>query len=945
MSSSSTSPRGPEHGDVYVLTFGGLRLAVPEIEISHRPPRELLILARLLVARGKVVSTSMLVDTLWGDAPPASAFNQVQRHIGELRRLFEPRLAARSTGRMVLGVGEGYRLDISLVDSDIERSSRLWAKARASATAEALELYSEALALVAGPVLSGMPWTVLTRPEFEVIERDRVALALDAADCALAAGDSSTVLGAIEAIAAAAPLDERLQARLIRMLGRSERRADAIAVYDKTRQNLMQELEVAPSKALQSALDEVVKGDRADQDSGPNVPRRLPLSPASLVERVGIRSVLEDGTARASNGEPALIVVSGMAGIGKTTLAVEWAHSVADSFPDGQLFVNLGGFDRAGHALTISEALGHLLEDLGVSLAAIRGGEDERRDVYRRAIAGKRIIVVLDNATDAKQVRSLLPGSQGSLVIVTSRGQLTGLIVQDGAVSLSLSRLGAEESRELLTRRLGSARVAANRSAVDSIIASCAGLPLALALAAAASASGSANAMNDVAGGLAATASALDVLSLDATNDLRTTFEWSYRALTEDAAWVFQVASVHPGTQISLRALSSIANLDLGRTSAASAELVVSNMLTLVSKDQFALHDLLRVFASELAERAQVVEAAQIRLVEYYVHSTRRAFLSFGRPSVAELKSSPPITSAIAEFRAPDDAIRWFLTERQALIATFELALALGLDRSAALLALDWQPMRQTVDSAYELVESCELATEAAVRVGEPALEAELRRNMASHWGAAGQVERALGELESVLLSFRERGDEVGEANALRNMSELAHDRAAAVAYSERSVAAARRSGRSEILAVSLISYSDWLRDEASAQQLWDMSVEAEQLVNDSGSEYLRPYLNVNLALAHAFLGHYVEALAQIEAEEGSLDLEIQASHLAVTALALAGLGQPSPARAASNSFDSLVRDYPDFFLKVRDAHALRTHIDAALAASDEVDGSQPTGT
>ncbi|UOQ87757.1 NB-ARC domain-containing protein [Agromyces endophyticus] len=913
-----------------MLVFGGMRLSRPEADLAHRPPRERLILASLIAARGRTVSIGDLVDSLWGDAPPSTAVNQVQRHVGELRRLLQPELPPRATGTAVLGAGEGYRLDTAVVRSDLDLVAGLWEQARRREGADASSRYLEALGLAAGSPFSGLGWETLARPAFAAIERDRVALAIDAADCALELRNPSALTAAIERVATDAPLDERLQARLVTLLARSGRRADAIAVYDVARRRLWRELSIAPSAELQAAVDDVLSGDERDA-TGANVPRRLPLAPAAVVDRPGIRDLLEETTAAALRGEPAILAISGMAGIGKTTLAVQWAHAVADRFPDGQLFINLRGYAPPGEALSDTEALGQLLADLGGSVAGIQGGDAPLREAYRRAIGGRRMVLVIDNAADADQARSLLPGVPGCLVIITSRTHLLGMVVQDGAVPVPLRRLTDEESRRLLARRLGETRMQSDPASIDSIVASCGGLPLALALAAA-SAAGSREAMQEVADGLSAAASALDVLSLDADNDLRSTFEWSYRELSEDAARLFRLASVHPGVTHPRAALASIAEFDLARTSATLAELVGANMFVAVAKGEFAVHDLLRAYAHELAAGTDERVDAQRRLVGHYVHMTRRAYLAFGRPAVVDVESPAPVAEAITGFESSDDAVRWYLAERKAVLETFGVALQLGLDREAALIALDWRPIRQAVDAPSVMIDAIAQATEAAERCGDERLEVELRRDLAVNLGMSGDEAEAERHFELVLATYRAWGDHVGESNTLRNLGHIRADPSIRLALTRESVAAARRSGRSDILAISLVTHAYAVLVLGTTDELAALTAEAGQHVAASKSDYLAPYVAVYQAMVHARRREFAEALELVETTRDSLDVMVQAYRAMVTAIAAAGAGHRDQAYEASERFDRLVRDHEDFMTKDYETGILRPWIRDALA-------------
>jgi DNA-binding SARP family transcriptional activator len=897
-----------EQSDVHVTVFGGLKLLRPSIDLSPRPPRERLILARLVAAQGTPVSASELVDALWNDNPPTTAVNQIQRHIGELRRLLEPMLPPRASGSYVQAVGEAYRLNMSLCSSDLGDALELWRAARAASPAIAAQLYDDALSLVVEPPLPDLPWSMRERPEFAAIRRDRISLAIDAADFALRAGGNPTTLSSIEVIAADAPLDERLQSRLIALLARAGRRADAVHVFEATKTALFLELDMLPSAELLSAIN-VVLLKATELPPGPR--GRLPALPRAIVVRAQFDSVLEEATASAVAGNSALVVISGMAGIGKTTLALAWGHSVAPIFPDGQLLVDLRGFDGSSGSVSASAGLGRILEGLGVNLSGVRPDEAARREVYLGLMSNRRMVVILDNAGDVDQVRALLPDSPESLVIVTSRRQLSGLVVREGAVPVPLQRWDATASRELLARRLGSERLATAGDAVESIIASCGGLPLALALAAAASASHSH--VSDVAARLAATATALDVLSVDGSDDLRSTFEWSLEVVSQDAALVFGLASAHPGSQLSLSALAAVSGLELVRAGRAVSELFSANLLIRVAEDRYIMHDLLRIYARERASGGAHVAQAQKRLLLYYVHSMRQAYLAFGRPPVLDLLVVEP-SQQIEYFMSPKQAVAWFVAERQALSAVFHWAIAEGLDREAAFLALDWRPMIQTVEGAATILPLVKLATAAAARINEPRLEVELRRDLAHQLGSIGDQEQSTTEYETVLSAYRALGDLIGESNAWRNMALAGLGGSKKLKYARRAVEVARQSEDLGTLANALVTIAGAFAAPGSAREKAAAATEALRTIDKSGLEYLRPYAKCYLASAHVEMGNYQAALEAVEGMDEAGDPTLMRMLTGILTRAWAGLGDWKNASTALSSYDRAASSYSEYF-------------------------------
>jgi len=351
---------------------------------------------------------------------------------------------------------------------------------------------------------------------------------------------------------------------------------------------------------------------------------------ASFVGRSGHLRAL-DALLQDQGAAPTAVVISaiaGMAGVGKTALAVHWAHRVAGRFPDGQLYVNLRGFDPGGAGLDPGQALHGFLEAFGVPPARIPEDLAAQSGLFRSLLAGKRMLVLLDNARSAEQVRPLLPGSPGCLAIVTSRDKLAGLVATEGARPLALDLLTAADARDLLARRLGADRVAAEPAAIACIIAACARLPLALTIAAARAATSPTFPLAAIAAELREAASALDPFDAgESATDVRTVFSWSYRALSAPAARMFRLLGLHPGPDVAVTAAASLAAVPPGQARALLAELTRAHLLAEHAPGRYAFHDLLRAYASELAsaqecpaDRASAVH----RLLDHYLHREQR---------------------------------------------------------------------------------------------------------------------------------------------------------------------------------------------------------------------------------------------------------------------------------------------------------------------------------
>jgi tetratricopeptide (TPR) repeat protein/transcriptional regulator with XRE-family HTH domain len=393
------------------------------------------------------------------------------------------------------------------------------------------------------------------------------------------------------------------------------------------------------------------------------VPRRLPPVPTGFVGRADALGRLDAVMAGADTSAAAIGVVSGTAGVGKTTLALHWAHRVAEWFPGGQLYVDLRGFDPGGAVMAPGEALRVLLEALGLPPRAAPDELEAQAAEYRTMMAGRRMLVVLDNARDAAQVRPLLPGTPGSVVIVTSRNDLTGLIATTNADSVPLSLLAEQEARALLAERLGGARVAAEPDAVAEIIGCCAGLPLALAVVAARAAQTSFS--------LSAYAGKLRDENLDGfgsgdeATDLRAVFTWSYQALSPAAARMFRLLGLHPGTEIGVPAAASAAATEISVARGALQELVRAHMINESAPGRFAFHDLLRAYAAEQVGEEERHDALQ-RLVAHYQHNSEHA------RAVARsfrLPGNPPPGVVTVDHADSTAAFAWLRAETPALLA------------------------------------------------------------------------------------------------------------------------------------------------------------------------------------------------------------------------------------------------------------------------------------
>ncbi|MFC4031725.1 BTAD domain-containing putative transcriptional regulator [Streptomyces polygonati] len=687
---------------VRYTVLGPVRVWRGDSELTPGPPKQQALLALLAVRAPEPVAVHEAVDLLWDEDPPDSAVNVVHRHIGGLRRLLEPGLPPRSEGAHLIRTSGGYRLAADSASLDLARFRELRASAQravaAGAAEEGVRLLVEALRLWQGPVtVGGMP-RLRDHPVFVAVENEYVATAKEAADATPweVSGLAEEVLAALRRVAAGRHrLDEALQARIITALAASGRQAEALELFGSVRADLAEELGMDPSPELRAAHEQVLRQSAgsyaATGDSPPPAgpdstrtavrPAQLPADIASFVGRqdelARSRALLEPDD-QGAHAPVVIGAISGMAGVGKTTLAVRWAHMVEDRFPDGQLYVNLRGFHPAMPPLSSLEAMRDVIDALGVKPGRMPDSPDALASLYRSLFAGRRFLILLDNARDSEQVRPLLPAAGGCLAIITSRHRLDGLIVADNARFIPLGLLSRAEGVELLIRRLGEQRVTAERAAAEAIVDLCGRLPLALAIASARAVLHPTFPLASIAAELRESQGGLDAFAThDTRTDARSIFSWSYQALSPAAARLFRLLSLHAAPDIAAPAAASLAGAPLREVRRQLAELVEHHLLTEHTPGRFTCHELLRAYAAELCEGQddeRTRAATRRRMVEHYLRSahTADALLATYRERVT--LPDPPPGVFPQTFGGPFEAADWFQRERQVLLAMVEQA-------------------------------------------------------------------------------------------------------------------------------------------------------------------------------------------------------------------------------------------------------------------------------
>jgi DNA-binding SARP family transcriptional activator len=752
-------------------------------EVSVGPPRRQAVLTVLALHANHNVSRDEIVDAVWGDEPPASAVNGVHLYVAALRQALgngggENRAASKAervAGHRLVGTGSGYllrlepgELDIDVFRDHLQRAQRLSA---AGQLGEAVAALDSALQLWHGTPLSGVNGRFADAERVRLTEL-RLAAVEDRAGLMLHLGHHCELVAELSALVAENPLRERLRGLLMVALYRSGRQAEALATYADTRRLLVDELGIEPGADLQRLhqrmltnedvdFDEagltVADGRQAESKPGPAptvVPRQLPGAVRHFAGRateLAALTRLVDST----DGAVTIAAIHGTAGVGKTALAVHWAHQVVDRFPDGQLYANLRGFDPTGQVMTAAEAVRGFLDALQVPADRVPLGLDAQVGLYRSLLADRRMLILLDNARDVQQVRPLLPGSPGSFVLITGRTTLTGLVAAVGARPIGLDLLAADEARELLIRRLGAQRVIAEPHAVLEIVDRCARLPLALAMVAA-----RANLRPDfplamLAGELRETDDQLAAFDTgDPGSDVRMVLSWSYDALSDRAAWLFRLLGLHPGPDITAAAAASLAGIQVAEARRLLTELAGAQLVSEHRRGHFMFHDLLRAYAAALAEQQDGVaerHEAVTRVLDHYLHTAQEAMLRAGWNG-RRITASPPEPGVTPEELADDeDGRAWLAAESQVLLAAIHLAGRSRLDRHAWQLAWTLSSFFTVRAQWHDLTTTQQVGLEAARRLGNRYAQAEAYRRLARAHSALGQHDEALTLLEEAL--------------------------------------------------------------------------------------------------------------------------------------------------------------------------------------------------
>lgn len=772
-----------------------------------KAPMPRTLLAALLLEANAPVSAERLVEVLWDDKPPSAATSSLRNHVMSLRKL----LGAQGAARLAV-LPAGYVLDVhdleldlaeftSLLDSGRESRRRGDWRAVAQTLARALELWQ-------GEPFSDVSSAALRYTAAPHLAEQRLQAREWRIDAELRLGRHEDLVAELIALTREHRLAEAFHGQLMLALYRSGRVADALAAFRDARGVLVAELGLEPGPALTrlhermlatdptllwspggTAAAEPPEGARspagltraahASSTPVPLVPRQLPGDVRHFIGR-GAELEAMDSVLRnpaATGPAPVAWAATGAAGVGKTTLAVHWAHRVKHLFPDGQLYINLRGFSPSAAPLPVGDALRDAIEALSPPTARIPAGDAARSSLYRSLLAERRILVVLDNAADSEQVRPLLPATPGCAAVVTSRSQLTGLVATEGVIPLRLDLFTHEEAGRYVAASLGRVPAAGGEGhegdgqdeAVAQLVRICARLPLALSIATARASVQPGLTLASLIEELRGGGRPLDALRAgDPLSDVRAVFSWSYRGLSDAAARVFRLLSVHPGPTFTLEAMASLAATPVPQTREAVHELTYSHLLTADGHGRYSFHDLLRAYASELVGRTGRDESGQAlhRLADHYLHSASAASRAVSPTRLALEVPAPRDGVAVVRPATESEALAWYDAEHRAVHEVIGLAADAGLDdhvwRTAWCLANYLE--RRGHWRRHAAMQR--IAVASALRLDNRLAEAHARRMLARACARIDLLDEAAENLNRALVLYEAEGDSLSVTRA-----------------------------------------------------------------------------------------------------------------------------------------------------------------------------------
>ncbi|WP_439657367.1 BTAD domain-containing putative transcriptional regulator [Lentzea sp. HUAS TT2] len=738
-----------------LVLLGGMAVLAGGSEVDLGPARQRCVLAALAVDAGQVVSVDRLTRRVWGDEPPQRARATLLNYLSRLRLLLEGSVARRPGG---------YALEADRFAIDLFRFRDLRDRARAEDDRQAADLLRQALELWRGEALTGAEgdWAA---DERDRLHHERLAAERDLTDVLLRLGHGEDLVAPLTARCARWPLDEHLAGQLMQALHHAGRTADALAHHRRLRDRLVEQLGTEPGAALRELHQRILAADPAPAPvTSEPVPRQLPAPPRWFTGREAEFAHLS--AARA--GTTMLIsAIGGTGGIGKTWLALAWAHRHAARFPDGQLFVDLRGFHPSEQPVTPDAALFGFLTALGVSANRVPVDLDGKAALYRSLLAGQRMLVLLDNAATSEQVIPLLPGSPSCTVLITGRSGLVSLIDRHGANHLRLDVLDGGDARALLAARLGEARAAAEPGAVKELVELCGGYPLALAITARHAAVHPSVPLAEIAAELRELGLEMFGLDTDTASCLPSVLSWSLRRLTDEQRTTFALLGICPGPDTTLAAVVPLTGLSPARARRALTALEDASLVSR-THDRYVMHDLVRHYAATVAHELpnDVRESALARVMDFYLHTAHAADRLLD-PYRELMCPDPPVQGVHPHpLAGAATAMAWFEAEHTTLLAAQRAAADLGRHQVVWHFARALDTYHYRRGHRVEALVVWEAALEASSHLPDATVRIRTYRYLGSACTRGGLQEAATRHLERALALAVRQGITPEQAHA-----------------------------------------------------------------------------------------------------------------------------------------------------------------------------------
>jgi DNA-binding SARP family transcriptional activator/tetratricopeptide (TPR) repeat protein len=888
-------------------------------------PRDLAVLGALLLNAGQVVSRAYLTEVVWGEDPPRTARDQLYTCVSRLRKLLGSRTSA-SIGTLA----SGYSLTVAPDQIDrlvYDRAVRAARAARDDHQCDAaVQHFRRAERLWRGDALDGVDSDVLRRAA-TLLNEERVSALEDCIDIEIQIGRARQVVPELVELIGRYPLRERLHAALMWALSHDGRQGEALEAYRRLYRMLQDELGIEPSRQIVELHQRILGGEAGGSTTGRDLdrpvttagtrpapqrqavashppPRELPFDVPNFTARHDELARLDALLPGPDTAGSTLVVITGTAGVGKSALAVHWAHRIGARFPDGQLVVDLRGF--AGQApLEPVQALSTLLLSLGVPPGRIPAEETPAAKLYRTLLADRRVLILLDDAGSAAQVRPLLPGAGTSLVLVTSRDRLSGLVSRDGAHRLFLDVFSTEDARSLLSRMLGPEPVRAEPAAAEQLSRLCGHLPLALRVAAANLVD---RAQRSIAGYVDELSAShpLDHLANDGDDPaVRTAFDLSYRALPAEARRMFRFLGVIAGPDITVPAAAVLAGTTADTARARLDHLARTSLVGEHQPGRYRPHELLRAYAVALTATEDPEDerrAAVQRLVGWYF-SVADAAATTLYPETLRLTHGPPTPGPVVDVGQPGKARSWLEAERLNLVAAVEQAAGMGLPSLAWHLAFRLRRFFWSGGHPAEWQTVADKALAAATADGSPQGQVTARLSLGDLYSVLSRHRDAAEQYHTAAALAREAGWAAGEGACLGAVGArylMAGRLGPAEEALTRRLVLARQERRPGVLAATLGNLANIYREGGRLDEAIHLHEEALVLYRDLGATPESAGALSNLGdLAHLrgrlgeAAGHLTRAIT-LSREVGSRMAEIHA------ALCLAGVHRDAGRRASA---------------------------------------------